>query len=615
MSSKEATGATGLGDYVEFDLGGDKQVAGSKGVQFSASISRKHNVVIGVSLSNNWIVPFDFSALQDTERKYVESVRWLAGDGRVDNEKVFLPIIEINASSSSEVDDIVCSLASQDIIIPKVAILPTKLRCRIAQDNERPPDKKEAFDLVLQFELKKTSSNAEEWPNWSLQFLHNQLYDYFAVKGAQEMNQSFQVTLARGVEFKTELDAKEFFGQSERLLHSWNQRGPSFLTPSEIYLLRNGVATNYFKHNMTTPYTSKVNRCLISNVINKVSVKADVSVPKLAWYMVDTLSSGVNAINSVISPLASAASTRLQSDDLTDNFITFAEEVRHENLGDFDSDLYRKARSKKVNFKGIAQEQKADLNLQMDLKLHPTLFCTKQVGDNALILGKGRDEKYRIVIPNSLKEDIMQLHHDCLVYPTADENFDTVVYNIFTWNGIHNDVTQYVEEARRKMIHEIVPVVNEIVPVVNEIVPVIYDEVEVKKKWWKSLLRKKKHHSKKNDYDAPPALVNLSDFSVSTSSGLTSSKQHSSVTEEFNEGNYRLIAELPGVIPENLKVDFAQGGSVLKVSGTQQISQGNLFETNQFEKCFALGADLDTGSAVARLSNDVLIVTVPVTGH
>jgi hypothetical protein len=611
MSSEETTGVTVLGDYVELALalGGDKRVTDSKDVQFSGSGTGKHNVVIGVNLSNNWKVPFDFSAFQDTECKYVESVQWLAGGGGGDGywtskskKKVFLPIIEINASSASEVDEIVSSLAARDIIIPKVSLLPTKLR--IVQDNQNHSNGKETFDLVLQFQLKNMSSNPEDWPNWSLQFLHNQLQDSFSAIGAQKMNQPFQVTLARGVEWKSQELMKDFLAQSERTLHSWNQRGPKLLTLSEIYLLRNGVATNYFKHNMTTPYSSKVNRCLISNVINKVSVETDVSVPKLAWYMVDTLTSGVNAINSVISPLASAASTRLQSDDLSDNFITFAEEASNENLKDFDYDLYLQARRKKVNFKGIAQEQAADPNLKMDLKLHPKMFCTKQVGDDALILGKGRDEKYRIVIPKSLKEDILQLHHDCLVNPTAEDNFDTVVYNMFTWNGIHKDVKQYVEKARREKAF--LDDSLDIVPVIND---------EEKKKWWKSLLPKKGQHSKKNTFDSPPALVKVSDYSVSTASGLSSSKQHSSVTEEIIDDNYRLIADLPGVKPENLKVDFAQGGRVLKVSGTQQISQGNLSETNQFEKCFSVGPDLDTANAVARISNGVLIVTVPVASH
>ena len=424
---------------------------------------------------------------------------------------------------------------------------------------------------------------------------------------------------------------KDFLGQSERMLHSWNHRGPSHLTLSsaskEIYLLRNGVATNYFKPTMTTPYSSKVNRCLISNVINKVSHKTDVSVPLLARYMVDTVTSGIKTINSVVSPLAASASTmvsplsastsamaasasaRLQSDDLSSVAIIFAEEPSHKHLKDFNYGLYLKIKSKNINFKGIAQEQEMDFSLKMDLKLHPEMFCTKLIGGgNAVVFGKGRDEQFRIVVPRSLREDILQLHHDSLIDPTADSNFDTLVYDTFTWNGIHKDVKEYVEKARRekalqenaeRSAGEVIRIgvevdEQDILDGRKEIVRVINDKM--KTKWWKSLLTKKGHHSKNDASDSLPALVKVSDYSCSTASGLSSShaREKSNVTEEFNDDNYRLIAELPGVKTENFKVDFFQGGRVLKVSGTQHITRGNLSEKNQFEKCFSLAADLDS---------------------
>lgn len=671
MSTKEigTGGSLGLGDYVELDLESGKQMTGPKHAQ-SSTIPGEHHVVIGVNLSNNWIVPFDFSALQDTECKYIASVQWLACDGSSDcagarksKDTAFLPIIESNTSSAADVNDIISSMAAEDIIIPKVSLVPTKLSCRTLEDG--------TFDLALHFQLKKTSTNPEDWANWSLQFIHNQLHDSFASIGAQEINEPFQIMLARGIVWKSEKHMKDFLAQSERLLYSWNHRGPSALMSEEIYVVKNGVATNCFKHNMATPYDSKVNRCLISNVINKVSLQTDVSAPAVAWYMMDTVKSGVMAIHSAlspiassaskrlqsddlsvvdtvtsgvraihlaVSPLASSASKRLQSDDLSVGALTFAEEARSESLKHFNYALYLRVKSKKVNVKGIAQEQNIDIVLKAEVKLHPKMFCSKQVGENAIILAKGRDDRYRIVVPKSLKGDILKLHHECLVNPTAVSNFETDVYDTFTWNGIHQDVKQYVEKARREEArrdkenaqrnanqNKVIPIgginyqrnYNESV----QVIPVINDDV--KKKWWKTLSAKKgerhkKNASNNNTLDSPPALVKLSDYSVSTASGLTSSnsRQQPSVTEESNDDNYRLIAELPGVKPENLKVDFFQGGRVLKVSGTQQMSQGNLTETNQFEKCFTVSAtatDLNTAAAVARLSNGVLIVTVPKT--
>ncbi len=671
MSTKEIGmgGSLGLGDYVELDLESGKQMTVPKHAQSSTSSSTSdHNVVIGVNLSSNWMSPFDFSALQDIECKYIASVQWLTCDGSIDSvgarkskgkDTAVLPIIVINTSSAADVNEIVSSMAAEEIIIPKVSLVPTKLSCRTNQDG--------TFDLALQFQLKKTSTNPEDWANWSLQFIQNQLHDSFAAVGAQEMNEPFQITLARGIVWKSEKHMKDFLAQSERLLYSWNHKGPSALMSEEIYVVKNGIATNCFKHNMATPYHSKVNRCLISNVINKVSLQTDVSAPAVAWYMmdtvtsgvraihsalsplassaskrlqpddlsvVDTVTSGVRAIHSAVSPLASSASRRLQSDDLSVGALTFAEEARSESLKHFNYALYLRVKSKKVNIKGIAQEQNLDIELQTEMKLHPKMFCTKQVGESSVILAKGRDDRYRIVVPKSLKGDILELHHECLVNPTAVSNFESDVYDTFTWNGIHQDVKQYVEKARREEARrdkenaqrnanqkKVIPIggINsqrnhdesvQVIPVIND---------DVKKKWWKPLSTKKGERHKKNasnpnTLDSPPALVKLS--TVSTASGLSSSnsRQQPSITEEINDDNYRLIAELPGVQPENLKVDFCQGGRVLKVSGTQQMCQGNLTETNQFEKCFTVSAaDLNTAAAIARLSNGVLIVTVPKT--
>lgn len=655
MSTKGFGNEGGLGDYVELDLEGGKHVTGPKHVHFSSSIGR-HDVVIGVNLPRNWMVPNDF-ALQDTECKYFESVEWRAGDGK-SKDKNFLPIIEINASSAADVDEIVSSMAAEDIIIPKVSIIPTKISCRVVRNGKSHPNGKGTFDLALQFHLKKTTENPEEWVNWSLQFLHNHLYDSFATNGAQEMKDSFQITLARGIVWKSDQHMKDFLAQSERILHSWNHKGSAAIS-EEIYLRQNGVATNCFKNNMTTPYNSKVNRCLISNVIDKVSINA--SAPAVAWFMANAVASGVKAItsvvspfacststqpqfdesssimgsvtsgvktiNSAVSPMASSVSSRLQSEDL---LVAFAEDREDRKLKQFNYALYLRVKSKKVNIKGIAQEQKMDLHLKKELKLHPKMFCTKEVGDYEIILAKGRDGKDRIIVPKSLQEDILKLHHNCLVNPTAANNFDTEVYDTFTWNGIHKDVKQYVEKARQeKALQEkweaqqkaniqIGGNISQGYPSdAVDVIPVINDEV--KKKWWKPLLPKKSQRHNKNTsttFDAPPSLVKLSDYSVSTTSGLSSSngKQQPSVTEELNDDNYRLIAELPGVKPDNLKVDFFKGGSVLKVSGTQQINQGNFTETNQFEKCFNVSArDLNTAAAVARLSNGVLIVTAPKT--
>ena len=137
--------STGLGDYIDLALEGGRQVTGPRHVHFSSN-SGRNDVMIGLNLPNNWMAPNDF-ALQDTQSKYFESVQWRAGDD--DKSKNFLPIIEINANSDADVEEILSSMAAEDIIIPKVSIIPNKLSCRVVGGGK--------FELALHFQLKKTT--------------------------------------------------------------------------------------------------------------------------------------------------------------------------------------------------------------------------------------------------------------------------------------------------------------------------------------------------------------------------------------------------------------------------------------------------------------------------
>jgi len=119
-----------------------------------------------------------------------------------------------------------------------------------------------------------------------------------------------------------------------------------------------------------------------------------------------------------------------------------------EDIEDFNYELFLKVKNKKVNVEGFAQEQAKDFDLNSDLQRHPKKLLKKQIFGHSLILVKGIDDKYRIAVPESLKKDLLILHHDCLVNPTAESNFDTVIYSIFTWNGIHEDAKQYVETEK-----------------------------------------------------------------------------------------------------------------------------------------------------------------------
>jgi hypothetical protein len=91
----------------------------------------------------------------------------------------------------------------------------------------------------------------------------------------------------------------------------------------------------------------------------------------------------------------------------------------------------------------IAREQAEDADLKKMMERVPTVFSTASNGSIKLVTARGKDKKYRIVIPKSLQAKVLRTYHDCLINPTEENNFDKVLYVHFTWNGIHRDVADY----------------------------------------------------------------------------------------------------------------------------------------------------------------------------
>ena len=298
-----------------------QRAAGGGVVVIGLCLSRK-NSILGHPDTVTRQTAFDFNELQDRDYEYVSSTDesgWLAGGGErgdpnlsgvghqpersgaplssksdsSDAEKVtsnavghkiaapdrvHIPIIQINAADSEVIDEIVAALANGEIFIPEVSILPETLTV----NSTSPPD------LVVRFECEKNDDTPpEEWPNWGLEFLHNQLYDYFAEMGAHWSKRPFQITLARKVRWMTVKHMNKYFARSEQVINSWREKGPQYLQPPYsddssrgvileeitrphgIYLIRNGIPTNYFAPNFQPPYSTKLRRSLIRNVINK----------------------------------------------------------------------------------------------------------------------------------------------------------------------------------------------------------------------------------------------------------------------------------------------------------------------------------------------------------
>lgn len=280
-------------------------------VTIGLSLSRRHTSV-GHSDTVTRQTAFDFNELQDRQYRYVSSTDkfgWRAGGGEPggpvkvtesdpDNtgvvlqsplaaeppqvkvstpDLVHIPIIQIDCQNQAHVDQVVAALASGEIFIPHMAILPEAL----SVNGISPPD------LVVRFGCERNDDvQTDEWPNWCLEFVHNQLYEYFYSIGAKWMKRPFSITLARKVKWKTVKHMNRYFAHAERVIEGWRERGPQYLdpqlsyiqggaTPEEvanphgIYLMRNGMPTNYFAPNFDPPYTTKMTRSLLENVLGK----------------------------------------------------------------------------------------------------------------------------------------------------------------------------------------------------------------------------------------------------------------------------------------------------------------------------------------------------------
>eukprot|EP00559_Dactyliosolen_fragilissimus_P002579 CAMPEP_0184866620 /NCGR_PEP_ID=MMETSP0580-20130426/22983_1 /TAXON_ID=1118495 /ORGANISM="Dactyliosolen fragilissimus" /LENGTH=1190 /DNA_ID=CAMNT_0027366393 /DNA_START=260 /DNA_END=3832 /DNA_ORIENTATION=- len=301
----------------------------------------KHRITLGLSLSRRHAkvghpdtvtrqTAFDFNELQDRSYKYVSSTDssgWRAGGGEGaqlrdsqqqqqndgnansignapsedgdsnshsnDNnnnshqqhqshkvaapDTVHIPIIHIDCDSLAVIDSVIAALARGEVFIPHMSVLPESL----GVNGVSPPD------LVVRFGCERNEDvQPEDWSNWCLEFMHNQLFEYFLPMGAKWMKRPFQITLARKVRWKTVKHMNKFFAHSERVINNWREKGPRYLDPQltcidggasheevsrphGLYLLRNGKPTNYFPPNFDPPYTTKMTRSLLLNVIGK----------------------------------------------------------------------------------------------------------------------------------------------------------------------------------------------------------------------------------------------------------------------------------------------------------------------------------------------------------
>ena len=81
------------------------------------------------------------------------------------------------------------------------------------------------------------------------------------------------------------------------------------------------------------------------------------------------------------------------------------------------------------------------------------------------------------------------------------------------------------------------------------------------------------------------------------------------VTE--NDKQFRLALDVPGVKPDNMKIELENDGRVCHISGGRKEKTDKSYEEYKFDKRFTLGRDLDTTKITAHLSDGVLVLTAP----
>jgi HSP20 family protein len=81
------------------------------------------------------------------------------------------------------------------------------------------------------------------------------------------------------------------------------------------------------------------------------------------------------------------------------------------------------------------------------------------------------------------------------------------------------------------------------------------------------------------------------------------------VTE--NDKQFRLAIDVPGVKPDDMKIELEHEGGVLHITGGRKVKTDKSAEEYKFEKRFTLGRDLDTSKITAHLADGVLVLTAP----
>ncbi|KAL7469451.1 hypothetical protein ACHAXS_009696 [Conticribra weissflogii] len=112
-----------------------------------------------------------------------------------------------------------------------------------------------------------------------------------------------------------------------------------------------------------------------------------------------------------------------------------------------------------------------------------------------------------------------------------------------------------------------------------------------------------------DDFFNTPTLLGVPSLAARADDQLRHSSPRYEVTE--NEKQFRLAVDVPGIKPDNMKIELENEGRVLHMTGARKVQTDTSFEEYKFDKRFTLGRDLDTSKITAHMSDGVLVLTAP----
>lgn len=179
---------------------------------------------------------FDLNLIQDRDYEFLQATDdngWLAGGGEPGPPQTY----KLEARDSSHVEimrigtfrpdwggvaekDIIDAIESGKILIPQIEVLPTA----VVANPDTPPELEIRFDMeprVPNFDDPSTPLPI----NWSLRFIHNQLFKHFQFP-SRFCPGAFHSTILRKADFRSPEHRDAYFAKCDSAIKKWRKEGP-----------------------------------------------------------------------------------------------------------------------------------------------------------------------------------------------------------------------------------------------------------------------------------------------------------------------------------------------------------------------------------------------------